>query len=137
MKFHWEPMELRDHGDKYLNAFHIIAYSSGTNLSGLFDRVDNWVGKKGADSPKKIIEKIEEVGKTVNLRTVKKQSWCAKLQGQNGIFSMTVTIYRLTQNLAVVEINRITGGTGTIADIWKDKLRPQLSCLIYQPPSTS
>lgn len=140
IKFGEEHMELKDEGDKYLNAFDIILYSCGTNLSGLFDKSDGWVRRErllSAESPKKIIETVEEVGKTVNLRMVKKHSWCAKLEGQNGIFSMTVRIYRLTQNLVVVEIDRITGGMDKTADIWNDGLRPQLNCLIYQPASLS
>lgn len=141
IKFHEEHLEIKDQGEesssKYLNAFDIISYSSGANLSGLFNKSDNSVkGERfiSEESPENIMEKIEEVGKTENVTVVKKRGWSMKMEGQNGNFEMTVSIYRLTEKLVVVEIKRSTVG---VEQMWKDKLRPQLNCLIYQAPSTS
>ncbi|KAL8102067.1 CBL-interacting serine/threonine-protein kinase 14-like [Apium graveolens] len=141
IKFHEEHLELKDQGEesssKYLNAFDIISYSSGANLSGLFNKSNNSVkGERfiSEESPEKIIEKVEEIGKTENVTVVKKQGWSMKMAGQNGDFQLTVSIYRLTEKLVVVEIKRSTVGA---EQMWKDKLRPQLNCLIYQSPSTS
>ena len=136
-------MELKDHhgdensADKYLNAFDIISYSSGANLSGMFKKPDNSVkGERfiSAEAPETILAKVEEVGKTENVAVVKKQGWSVKMEGQNGKFQMTVSVQRLTEKLVVVEIKRSTVG---VEQMWKDKLRPQLNSLIYQPPSTS
>lgn len=143
IKFHEEHLELKDQGDenssKFLNAFDIISYSSGANLSGLLlNKSDNSVkGERfiSEETPEKIIEKVEEIGKTENVTVVKKQGWSMKMEGQNGNFEMTVSIYRLTEKLVVVEIKR--SSTVGVEQMWKDKLRPQLNCLIYQPPSTS
>lgn len=143
IKFHEEHLELKDQGDenssKFLNAFDIISYSSGANLSGLLlNKSDNSVkGERfiSEETPEKIIEKVEEMGKTENVTVVKKQGWSMKMEGQNGNFEMTVSIYRLTEKLVVVEIKR--SSTVGVEQMWKDKLRPQLNCLIYQPPSTS
>lgn len=141
IKFHEEHLELKDQADenssKYLNAFDIISYSSGANLSGLLNKSGNSVkGERfiSEETPEKIIEKVEEIGKTENVTVVKKQGWSMKMEGQNGNFEMTVSIYQLTEKLVVVEIKRSTVGA---EQMWKDKLRPQLNCLIYQPPSTS
>ncbi|WOH10902.1 hypothetical protein DCAR_0830379 [Daucus carota subsp. sativus] len=143
IKFHEEHLELKDHhgdensADKYLNAFDIISYSSGANLSGMFKKPDNSVkGERfiSAEAPETILAKVEEVGKTENVAVVKKQGWSVKMEGQNGKFQMTVSVQRLTEKLVVVEIKRSTVG---VEQMWKDKLRPQLNSLIYQPPSTS
>ncbi|KAK1351526.1 Non-specific serine/threonine protein kinase [Heracleum sosnowskyi] len=141
IKFHEEHLELKDQSEenssKYLNAFDIISYSSGANLSGLLNKSGNSVkGERfiSEETPEKIIEKVEEIGKTENVTVVKKQGWSMKMEGQNGNFEMTVSIYQLTEKLVVVEIKRSTVG---VEQMWKDKLRPQLNGLIYQPPSTS
>lgn len=139
IKFHEEHFEVKEENSgKYLNAFDIISYSAGADLSGLFNQCD--VSVKGerfisAESAARIIEKIEEVSKEENVRVVKKNDWGAMLEGANGNLVMSVAISRLTEKLVVVEIKskKREGGAGPSEDIWKDKLRPQLTCLIYQP----
>lgn len=134
VKSHVEDLDFKeqDENERCLNAFDIISFSSGFNLSGLFNESDMSVrGEQlvSAETPEKILETVEEVAKTENLIVMKKKNnWGAKLEGRNGNFVMVVEIYRLTDNLVVVQVN-----AGAGQEIWNDKLRPQLGGLIYQP----
>ncbi|KAJ7961107.1 Non-specific serine/threonine protein kinase [Quillaja saponaria] len=118
---------------KSLNAFDLISFSSGIDLSGLFeitDRVERFVSE---ESPERIMEKVKEVTKKESV-TVEKDCDCGvKLEGQHGKFVILIFIYRLTEKLNVVEINKREIEVGCSEHIWKDKLRPQLLQLTYKP----
>ncbi|KAI8014344.1 CBL-interacting serine/threonine-protein kinase 14 [Camellia lanceoleosa] len=118
-----------------LNAFDIISLSSGFDLSGLFNQDGSAGGERfvSAETPERIMGKMEEVAKAEGLRAVRKKDWVAKVEGHNGDFVVLVEIRRLTVNLVVVEIKKRENEVGTSCEIWKDKLRPQLITLIYKP----
>ena len=123
-----------DHG-KSLNAFDLISFSSGFDLSGLFNDPEISVCRErfmSKESAERIIEKIGEVAEKENV-TVTKKDWRTKLEGQNGSFVVFVEIFRLTDNLVIVQIQKKERVTETEQQIWSDKLRPQLDELIYQP----
>ncbi|CAH1420465.1 unnamed protein product [Lactuca virosa] len=122
VEFHCDHLELKDDDDdgdsatststgdnlKVMNAFDIISYSSGYNLSRLLD--DREVGERflSKDSPEKIIEKVVEVAEGENLTVVTRKGWCVKVVGgYNCNFVMAVEIKRLTEELVVVEVRRI------------------------------
>lgn len=137
-----EGFDLKDDGDdecaKHLNAFDLISFSSGFDLSSLFSDSDISVrGERfvSEEIPERIIERIGEVAETENVMVTKKD-WGAKLEGQNGNFVVVIRIYRLTGNLVVVEIRKRESDDGPSQQIWKDKLRPQLDDLVYRQPST-
>ncbi|KAF5205632.1 CBL-interacting serine/threonine-protein kinase [Thalictrum thalictroides] len=117
--------ETEDRKDTFLNAFDIISFSSGCNLSGLFsDSCESAVdGERfvSGETPENIIEKIEEVGKKENV-TVLRKEWHIVLEGQKGNIIVEIEVYRLTETLVVVEIKFYEG-------LWRKKL----SSLIYQP----
>ncbi|WP_348243446.1 hypothetical protein, partial [Salmonella enterica] len=62
-----------------LNAFDIIAFSSGLDLSGLFDDSYNSVndGERfvSRESIEKLIECVEEFAKAEKLRVKRKKEW--------------------------------------------------------------
>ncbi|XP_050212666.1 CBL-interacting serine/threonine-protein kinase 14-like [Mercurialis annua] len=126
----------REEHQQNLNAFDIISFSSGVDLSSLFDESDiSASGERFLSGVKaaKIIEKVEEIAGRENVKVKKSKNLGVKLEGLNGKFVMNIEIYQLTEELVVVEmkgkeVNAIAG-----QEIWKDKLRPQLSSLIYQP----
>ncbi|XP_077215026.1 CBL-interacting serine/threonine-protein kinase 14-like [Tasmannia lanceolata] len=131
VKFHEEDFgyksDLEGEEDRDLNAFDIISFSSGFDLSGLFTGSskpvpdgERFVSGKPAD---KIIEKLEEVGKREGLEVRKKKGWRIELQGQNGDFSVVVEVYRLTEGLVVVRVKKTGGDVETYDEIWKKKLR--------------
>ncbi|CAK9153763.1 unnamed protein product [Ilex paraguariensis] len=135
--------ELKDcaNGDKkYLNAFDIISLSSGVDLSGLFNFPGGSVSGErfiSADSPERIIERIKEVVKGEGLKVVRQKILGVGLEGRSGDFVGVVEIHRLTEKLVMVDIRRREGGVcvgvAPGREIWKDKVRPQLSGLVYQP----
>ncbi|KAK2981814.1 hypothetical protein RJ640_010331 [Escallonia rubra] len=142
IKFHEEHFELKDDcvgagTGKYLNAFDIISFSSGFDLSGLFQQPDISVGGErfvSAETPERIIERIEAVGKEERNATVRRRKDCGVvLEGQNGNFAAAVEVHRLTDKLVVVEVKRRESEVGCSLDMWKDKLRSLLKDLVYKP----
>ncbi|KAK6163849.1 hypothetical protein DH2020_000713 [Rehmannia glutinosa] len=113
-----------------LNAFDIISFSSGLDLSGLFD--DKYKALEDVerlmveDSPEIIIEKVEEAVKTEGggLKLRRKKDCGVEIEGHNGNFIMGVEVYRLTDRLVVVEVKRKVGDVNVFADLWKYKIRP-------------
>lgn len=113
-----------------LNAFDIISFSRGLDLSGLFDTknitaedVDRFTAE---ESPEEVMEKVEEVVKAENggvqIRKIKECG--VELEGQNGNFVVALDIYRLTEKLVVVELKRKTGDAAAFSELWKHKIRP-------------
>ncbi|KAK1575681.1 hypothetical protein Q3G72_007554 [Acer saccharum] len=121
-----------EHETKHLNAFDIISFSAGLDLSGLFDESCNSVsnGERfiSGESPEKLIENVEDFAKAEKLRVKRRKEWGFELEGQNGNLALGVEVYQLTEKLVVVEAKR-TGGDARIFDsVWKSKLRPRLTC---------
>lgn len=150
-QFHTElDFELKENetedekANNYLNAFDLISFSPGFDLTGLFKNSEVSVGSErfvSAESPDKIISTVEEVAKAENIEVTKRKDLGAKLDAGNGKFLVLMEIHRLTENLVVVEVKMREeeggGGGGASEGVWKDKLWPQLSPLVYQQPEAS
>ncbi|GMI93074.1 SOS3-interacting protein 4, CBL-INTERACTING PROTEIN KINASE 11, PROTEIN KINASE SOS2-LIKE 5 [Hibiscus trionum] len=138
IRFHDEDFEFKEEtqGRKCLNAFDIISLSSGFDLSGLFDEAEPSFQKEqfiSEERPEKIIERIEEEAKrTENVKVYKKRENGIRLDGHNGNFVLAVDIHQLTERLVVVEVRRRDFNVGTSDEIWKGKLWPKLSDLVYK-----
>ncbi|KAJ7964305.1 Non-specific serine/threonine protein kinase [Quillaja saponaria] len=115
----------------HLNAFDLISFSSGLNLSGLFDDSYNLAKDEErfvlSESPEKIVEKVEEFAKAERLRVKKKKEGCLELEGQNGNAVIGLEVYRLTDGLVVVETKSRGRDAGVFKDVWKNKLKPLLN----------
>lgn len=113
-----------------LNAFDIIAFSAGLDLSGLlddsYDSVNDGERFVSRESPEKLIERVEEFAKAENLKVKKKKEWGLGLEGYNGNLLLGVDVFRLTDELVVVEAKRKGGDAGCYGNVWKAKLRPKL-----------
>lgn len=145
VKFHEEDFGLKsekeDRSLTNLNAFDIISFSSGLNLSGLFDESskspsndeERFVSPEPAE---KIIGKIEEIAEGENLTVRWKKEWGVDLQGPNGSFVIGFEIYRLTDDLVVVEVKKRAGDAAAFAAAWEQKLQPGLAALMLQRPET-
>ena len=123
---------------KNLNAFDIISFSSGLDLSGLFDDLQYAVEDSErfvlAESPEKILEEVEEFARSENLKVKKQREFLVELFGQNHNFSIRIEIFRLINGLAVVEVRR----RGVDAVSYKQLLKKKLKChLIDNVASTS
>ncbi|KAK6927184.1 Protein kinase domain [Dillenia turbinata] len=140
------PMELESPSDtpSALNAFDLISFSSGLDLSGLFDDSYNPVedGERfiSADSPEKIIGKIQDFANKEEMRLVRKKKergWGMELQaGRNGNLVMGIQVNRLTDELVVTEVRRRGGDSASYDKLWNSKLRPQL-LLIHNDSAAS
>uniref|UniRef100_A0A6N2LI45 non-specific serine/threonine protein kinase n=1 Tax=Salix viminalis TaxID=40686 RepID=A0A6N2LI45_SALVM len=117
-----------------LNAFDIISFSSGLNLSGLFDDsynvVDDGERLVSTESPEDLVKKVEEFAKEERLRVKRRKEWGLEMEGQNGNLMLSVEIRRLTDTLFVVEANRNGGDAGCYKEIWNNKLKPVINGLM-------
>ncbi|XP_047334706.1 CBL-interacting serine/threonine-protein kinase 14-like [Impatiens glandulifera] len=148
IKFHSDEFEIKEEisgggdggGDKFLNAFDIISYSHGIDLSSLFNRPETKITSErfvSAVSPAAIIMEIEAAAREEGLSVTSKKEFWIKLEGQNGNFVAAVEIHRLTEVLVVVEVKRKTSqDVGPSCDIWNEKLSPRLNRLVYKPEET-
>ncbi|XP_021716780.1 CBL-interacting serine/threonine-protein kinase 11-like [Chenopodium quinoa] len=122
-----------------LNAFDLIAFSSGLDLSGLFNESYNPFvdGEKflSAMSVDKIIASIEEAAGELNVKCRRRKDCVVDLEGPKGDFIARVEINQLTEELVVVEVKIKGGESASYKKIWKKKLMPKLSGLIYDPNS--
>ncbi|KAL5580546.1 hypothetical protein UlMin_012988 [Ulmus minor] len=114
-----------------LNAFDIISFSSGLDLSGLFDGSQS-AAEEGerfvsAEAAEKIVEKVEEFGKVEKLSVKKRKEWMVDMEGKNGGLVIRVEVYRLTESLVVVEVKRKGGDAGVYREFWMNKLKPLLN----------
>ncbi|KAK1426506.1 hypothetical protein QVD17_15180 [Tagetes erecta] len=144
IEFHNDYLELKElkHDDadddlKVMNAFDILTFSSGYNLSGLFDECEEGERFLSSDSPEKIIGTVVAVAETEELTVVVKKEWCVKVVGGcNCNFEMVVELKRLVDELIVVEVRIRESEVGTgCCGVWKDKIKPGLSGLVYEAGS--
>ncbi|CAN0901730.1 CBL-interacting serine/threonine-protein kinase 11 [Linum grandiflorum] len=114
-----------------LNAFDLISFSSGLNLSGLFDSSFNAMedGDRfvSSESPDSLLERVLEVAKSERLKLKRKKLFGVELEERNGGgMRLDVEIYRLTDDLAVVEARRLSGDADSYKETWLNKLKPEL-----------
>ncbi|KAK4376132.1 hypothetical protein RND71_006809 [Anisodus tanguticus] len=110
-----------------LNAFDIISLSPGLDISGLFksnNPMDDLERVVVEESPESVIEKVEEVAKKENFRLKKKKECGIEMKVQNGKLTMNLDVYRLTERLVVVEVQKIGGDADLYKHVWRNKLKP-------------
>ncbi|KAL6991239.1 CBL-interacting serine/threonine-protein kinase 12 [Sarracenia purpurea var. burkii] len=115
-----------------LNAFDIISFSPGFDLSGLFE--EGGEGTRfvsGAPVPK-IISKLEEIAKVVSF-TVRTKDCRVNLEGSKegikGPLTIAAEIFELTPTLRVVEVKKKGGDKTEYEDFWNRELKPGLQNL--------
>ncbi|MBA0713892.1 hypothetical protein Golax_012894 [Gossypium laxum] len=137
-KFNAEDFELK--GDiqstKCLNAFHIISFSTGFDLSGLFNDADFSARREqfvSGEKPERIILRIEEEFRKIeNVKAKKRKERGIYLEGHDSNLILNVDIHQLTEILVVAEIRWREINVEPSSDVWKHKLRPRLSDIIYE-----
>jgi serine/threonine protein kinase len=128
---------------KSLNAFDLISYSSGLDLSGLFAGCSNSSGESerflSEKSPEMLAEEVEGFAREENLRMKKKkeEEYGFEMEGQNGKFGIGICISRLNDLLVVVEARRRGGDGDCYKEMWNGKLRVQLIRVCDQTSSTN
>ena len=117
-----------------LNAFDIISFSLDLHLSSLFadscNLSDNGLQLfMSTKSPEKIVEKIEDFAKVEKLKVKRKKDGVMELEGKSGNLVFGVKVYRLAEELVVVEDKNRGEDICCYQDMWKNKLSPQLNDL--------
>ncbi|KAG6530442.1 CBL-interacting protein kinase 29-like [Zingiber officinale] len=114
-------------GAGQLNAFDLIAFSSGLDLSGFFGEGESSDRERFAtfEPVDRVLDRVERVGKGEGFAVRKEKGAVVStvVEGQNGELIVRVEVYRLAGGAAVVELEKGGGGAGTFCS---EKLRPAL-----------
>ncbi|VVB08089.1 unnamed protein product [Arabis nemorensis] len=115
-----------------LNAFDLISFSPGFDLSGLFNDDEGSRFISGAPV-NKIISKLEEIARIVSF-TVRKKDCKVSLEGSRegsvkGPLTIAAEIFELTPALVVVEVKKKGGDKMEYDEFCKKELKPKLQDL--------
>ncbi|XP_059300694.1 CBL-interacting serine/threonine-protein kinase 11 [Lycium ferocissimum] len=127
IKFSEEEENKINSSSNCLNAFDIISFSPGLDISRLFrsnNSVDDLERTVVEESPESVIERIKELAKKEKFRLKRKKEWGIEMIGQNGKLTMSLDVYRLTEQLVVVEVQKSGGDGDLYKDVWRNKLKP-------------
>ncbi|KAM7265186.1 hypothetical protein ACFE04_002869 [Oxalis oulophora] len=115
-----------------MNAFDLISFSPGFDLSGLFDEGGDGTRVVSSAPVSKIISKLEEVAKLVSF-TVRKKGCRVSLEGSRegvrGPLTIAAEIFELTPSLVVVEVKRKAGDKKEYEDFCNNELKPAIENL--------
>lgn len=121
----------------HLNAFDIIFFSTGVDLSGLFEERDRkreaiFTSKQPA---KTIISKLEDVARRLKLKVMKKDGGLLKLEGskegRKGVLSIDAEIFEVTPNFHFVEMKKSNGDTIEYKKTMIKDVRPALEDIVW------
>lgn len=127
-----EPPQLAN-----LNAFDIIALSSGFDISGLFgDVYDKRESRFASEKPaSEIISKLEDVAKHLKLKIRKQDAGLFKLErlkeGRKGVLTMDAEIFQVTPTFHLVEVKKCNGDTMEYQKLVEKDLRPALADIVW------
>ncbi|CAL0306462.1 unnamed protein product [Lupinus luteus] len=123
-----------------LNAFDIISFSSGFNLSGLFEEKGDEARFVSGAPVSKILSKLEEVARLVSF-TVRKKDCRVSLEGSRegvkGPLTIAAEIFELTPSLVVVEVKKKGGDSEEYERFCNIELKPALENLMVDEESSS
>lgn len=120
-----------------LNAFDIISYSAGFDLSGLFEEKEK---KKEvrftANKPSSIIiSKLEDIGKRLKLKMKKKDAGMLKFEGskagRKGALGIDAEIFEITPCFHLVEMKKSSGDTLEYQTVLNQEIRPALKDIVW------
>ncbi|XP_057549665.1 CBL-interacting protein kinase 2-like isoform X1 [Amaranthus tricolor] len=120
-----------------LNAFDIISFSEGFDLSGLFeDKSQKKEVRFSANrSASTIISKIEEVAKKLKLKVKKKDGGLMRFEGckegRKGVLSLEAEIFEVTPTFHMVELKKRGGDSFEYQKVVKQEMRPALKDIIW------
>ncbi|XP_004492546.1 CBL-interacting serine/threonine-protein kinase 14-like [Cicer arietinum] len=121
---------------KSLNAFDLISFSTGLDMSGMFEEISGSGFMErvvSGEKPERIVERVEEMVKGAKVVVKRMENGDgAKLEGHEGNLLGLVVVYRLTEELAVVEMKLRGREDECSALFWKNKLRPLLLELAHK-----
>ena len=118
-----------------LNAFDIISFSPGFNLSGLFEEKEDETRFVTAAPVNRIISKLEEIAQLVRFSVRKKDcrvSLEGTREGVRGPLTIAAEIFELTPSLVVVEVKKKGGDRAEYERFCNDELKPGLQNLLVE-----
>ncbi|XP_050371264.1 CBL-interacting serine/threonine-protein kinase 12-like [Argentina anserina] len=121
-----------------LNAFDIISFSPGFDLSGLFEERGEEARFVSGAPVDKIISKLEEIAKVVSFSVRKKDcrvSLEGSREGVKGPLTIAAEIFELTPSLVVLEVKKKAGDKGEYEQFCNAELRPGLQNLMIEEPA--
>ncbi|KAK0570741.1 hypothetical protein LWI29_005719 [Acer saccharum] len=122
---------------KFFNAFEFISsMSSGFDLSSLFESKKKtgsmFTSKCSANA---IMEKLEKVARGMNFKFAKVKDFKVRLQGMSegrkGKLSVTVEVFEVAPEVAVVEFLKSAGDTLEYAKFCEEDVRPALKDIVW------
>ncbi|KAJ7947098.1 Non-specific serine/threonine protein kinase [Quillaja saponaria] len=123
-----------------LNAFDIISFSPGFDLSGLFEEGGEETRFVTGAPVSKIISKLEEIAKVVSF-TVRKKDCRVSLEGTRegvkGPLTIAAEIFELTPSLVVVEVKKKGGDRAEYDQFCNIELKPGLQQLMMEESAAS
>lgn len=120
-----------------MNAFDIISFSQGFDLSGLFGENDQKkeVRFTSRQTAKTIISKLEDIAKCLRLKVMKREMGLLKLEGSNegrkGILSIDAEVFEVTPTFHLVEVKKSSGDTLEYQGIMEKEVRPALKDIVW------
>ncbi|XP_059462395.1 CBL-interacting protein kinase 2-like [Corylus avellana] len=120
-----------------LNAFDIISFSAGFDLSGLFEETDQkkevrFTANKPAST---IISKLEDIAKRLRLKVKKKDGGLLKMEGskvgRKGLLGIDTEIFEITPLFHLVEMKKTSGDTLEYQKLLKQDIRPALKDIVW------
>ena len=135
-----------------LNAFDIISFSRGFDLSGLFE--DGEGGSVLPEQPphptaarfvsaapaEQILAALEGAASAAGLVVRELDDGSVSMEGtregEHGALVVAVEIYELTPELVVVEVRRKSGGAAEYEEFFRAQLKPGLHDLVCDEPTT-
>ncbi|WVY94039.1 hypothetical protein V8G54_033127 [Vigna mungo] len=133
-----DPIEPAKNSKSYnLNAFDISSYSSGFDLSGLFEETDR--KKEARFTSHKlvpiIIFKLEEICKRLRLKLKNKDGGLFKLEGskvgRKGPLGIDAKIFEITPVFHLVELKKSSGDTLEYQKLLNQEVRSALKDVVW------
>ncbi|KAG6524044.1 CBL-interacting serine/threonine-protein kinase 12-like [Zingiber officinale] len=123
-----------------LNAFDIISFSPGFDISGLFEEQGEEARFVSGQPVDTIISKLEEIAKVVSF-TVRKKDCQVSLEGtkegEKGPLTIAAEIFELTPSLVMVEVKKKAGDKVEYEEFCNRELKPGLKNLVYDELATA
>ncbi|KAL5203008.1 hypothetical protein ABZP36_013960 [Zizania latifolia] len=117
-----------------LNAFDIISFSRGFDLSGLFEERGSELRFISAEPMQTIITKLEEIAKMKSFY-VRRKDWRVSIEGtregEKGPLTIGAEIFELTPSLVVVEVKKKAGDKEEYDDFCNRELKPGMQYLVH------
>ncbi|KAE9584511.1 hypothetical protein Lal_00021818 [Lupinus albus] len=134
---HLDDNEVEKPARPFYNAFEIISsLSHGFDLRNLFETRKRspsmFISKFSALA---VLAKLEAVAKKLNFRVTGKKEFMVRMQGnregRKGKLAMTVEVFEVAPEVAVVEFNMSSGDTFEYIKFCEEEVRPSLKDIVW------